>query len=106
GPLDDLADAAVRAAMALGRKRGQQFGVAFVTRGSLVESAQVSSRCLFSAWRVEVHPERLKDFRGVPLVRLPLLGRDVTWTDLLPMGCLFGIKRDRGHCKLLELRTE
>src|SRR5437899_8816010 len=65
GPLDDLADAAVRAAMALGRKRGQQFGVAFVTRGSLVESAQVSRRCLFSAWRLEVHPYSLKYFRCV-----------------------------------------
>src|SRR2546425_7799209 len=105
-PLDDLTDVAVRAAVALRRERGQELGVAFVTRGSLVESAQVSSRCLFSARRVEVHSERIEDLRGVARELLPQLRRDVTWTDLLPMGGLFGLKRDRGHCKLLELRTE
>src|SRR2546429_7644565 len=51
-PLDDLADSAVGPAMAFGRKRGQQLGVALIAGGGFIERAQVPLRRVPRARRV------------------------------------------------------
>src|SRR2546426_8667119 len=101
GAFDDLADVAVGTAMALGRKRGQELGVAFVTRRGLVESAQIPSGCLPGAWRVEVHAKCLKDLSGIALELLPLLRRNVAWSDLFTLSGLFGVLGVSQHSFIL-----
>src|SRR6266550_701479 len=59
--LDDLADAAVRAAVTLGRKGGEELRVAFVSGRRLEQGAQVATRGRAGARRVEVHAEGLED---------------------------------------------
>src|SRR5690348_4992930 len=72
--LDDLADVAVRTAVAFGRKRGEQLGVALITGRRLEQGVEVALRRLPRAGRVQVHAERLEDLRRVALELLPLLG--------------------------------
>ncbi len=100
-PLDDLADVAVRSAVALSGKRGQELGVAFITRGSLVERSQIAGWGLARARRVKVHAKRLEDLGGVALELLPLLGADMAWVRLLPMRGLLWIERESRHVILL-----
>src|ERR1700682_2050486 len=82
---DDLADAAVRAATALGRKRGEQLGIAFIAHGRVEQRAQVAGWSVARAGSVQVHSERLEDLGGVALELLPLLRRDGSRGGLLSL---------------------
>src|SRR4029077_4935495 len=95
GPLDELADAAVRSAVALGREGGKQLGVALVALGGVEKGPQVAGRRRPGAGGVEVHAEGLEDLGGVALEPLPLLGGDGAGTGLLPAGCFLGIESKR-----------
>src|SRR5258708_26577587 len=94
---DDLADVAVGAAMALGRKGGEELGVALVPGGGVEQRAQVALGGRKGARGVEVHAERLEDLGRVALELLPLLRRDLAGLDLLPLGGLFRVASETGH---------
>ena len=93
GSLDDLADAAIRPAVAFGREGRQELWIAFVACGRFEKRMQIAAGCRAGPWCVEVHAEGLQDLRGVALEPLPLVGADAPRADLLPMRCLFRIKR-------------
>src|SRR5258708_37553454 len=94
---DDLADVAVGAAMALGRKGGEELGVALVPGGGVKQRAQVALGGCEGAGGVELHAERLEDLGRVTLELLPLLRRDLAGLDLLPLGGLFRVESESGH---------
>src|SRR5258706_16396533 len=94
-PLDELADRAVRPAVALGRKRGEQLRVAFVSARRVVHGAEEARRTRLGARRVEVHAEGLEDLRGVTLELLPARRRDRARPGLLPMRRLLRVEGQR-----------
>ena len=56
-PLDDLADVAVRTAVALRGERCEHLGIALVARGGLEERTQVARRCFARPGSVQVHAQ-------------------------------------------------
>src|SRR5712664_1130498 len=101
--LDDLADVAVRPAVALSRESSQKLGVTLVAAGRLEQRVDVTSRRFSRAGGIEVHPQGLEDLGRVAFELLPLLRCDVAWADLLPLRGLFWIKCKRRHAVLLQL---
>src|SRR5437773_11935089 len=80
---DDLADVAVRPAVALGRKGGEELGVALIAGGRIEQGAQVTLGGVARARGLEVDAQSLEDLSRVAFDRLPLVGRGVPRADLL-----------------------
>src|SRR6266571_9206083 len=97
GPLDDLADVAVRPAVALGRKGCQELGIAFVTGRGLEQRTQEAAWSGSGSGRVQVHPEGFEDLGRVTLELLPLFGAYLPRPHLFPMRGLLGIEGEARH---------
>src|SRR6267143_3516416 len=87
-PVNHLAQLTVGPAVALGRKRGHEFGVALVALGRIEHRAQVSLGRLLGTWRIQRHAYGRQDLADVPLEAAPVLVADAPWTYALPIATL------------------